>query len=141
MPVLLEHCVLSGELLRVRLSWRDEEELSLPEPGEDQVLVRLEAIGVNFIDTYQRSGLYPVDLPFTPGMEGAGVVEKTGAGVAAFAAGDRVAYAGVRGAYAEQTLVPADKLVLLPQDVSTEEGAAVMLQGMTAHSLALSTYP
>ena len=112
-----------------------------PEPGEGQALVRLEAIGVNFIDIYQRMGLYKIPLPFIPGNEAAGTVVKAGPGVTGVAAGDRVAYAGVLGSYAGQAVVPAWRLVPLPERVDAKTAAAVMLQGMTAHYLAHATYP
>jgi NADPH:quinone reductase len=117
------------------------EHLATPEPGPGQVRVRVEAAGVNFIDIYQRSGLYKGALPFTPGNEGAGVVEAVGAGVQGLAAGDRVAWAGALGSYASEAIVPAGVLVPLPDGVSTRDGAAAMLQGLTAHYLATSTYP
>jgi len=102
--------------------------------------VRLEAIGVNYIDVYHRNGLYPMPTPFTPGSEGAGVVEAVAPGVTRVAAGDRVAYALVRGAYAEQVNVPADMLVKVPDAVDLRIAAAAMLQGMTAHYLVTSTF-
>lgn len=117
------------------------EEVTLPKPGEGEALVRLDAVGVNFIDIYQRMGLYPVPLPFTPGNEAAGTVEEAGPGVGEVSAGDRVAYAGVLGSYAGAAVVPAWRLVRLPEGVSQETGAAVMLQGMTAHYLCHDTYP
>ncbi len=117
------------------------EDSSLPEPGEGQALVRLSAVGVNFIDIYQRMGLYPVPLPFTPGNEGAGTVEKIGKGVADVSPGDRVAYAGALGSYAEQALVPSWRLVKIPAGVDPGTAAAAMLQGMTAHYLSHDTYP
>lgn len=120
------------------LSWTD---VPLPEATPGAVLVRLAAIGVNFIDVYHRSGLYAMPLPFTPGSEGAGTVEALGAGVDTFAIGDRVAYAMVPGAYAEFAVVPAGKLVPVPRDVSFRDAAALMLQGMTAHYLCTSTFP
>ncbi|HEX3127516.1 MAG TPA: quinone oxidoreductase [Thermoanaerobaculia bacterium] len=112
-----------------------------PVPAEGQALVRIEAIGVNFIDVYHRTGLYKVPLPFTLGQEAAGTVEALGAGVSGLAVGDRVAYTGIMGTYAEKAVVPADRLVKLPEGLSARDGAAVMLQGMTAHYLACSTYP
>lgn len=112
-----------------------------PEPRAGEALVRLEASGINFIDVYQRTGMYPVALPATLGQEGAGVVEAVGDGVTEVAAGDRVAYTGVLGAYAEYAAVPAARLVRLPAGVSTRDGAAAMLQGLTAHYLATSTFP
>jgi NADPH:quinone reductase len=116
------------------------EHVPVPEPGAGQALVRLEAVGVNFIDVYKRTGLYPVPLPATLGEEGAGTVVAVGAGVTEVRAGDRVAWASVLGAYAEHALVPAARLVPLPDGVDARQGAAVMLQGMTAHYLATSTY-
>jgi NADPH2:quinone reductase len=112
-----------------------------PEPGPGQLLVATAAIGVNYIDTYQRGGHYPVPLPFTPGLEGAGTVRAVGAGVAEFTAGDRVAWSGTPGSYAELVTVAADAAVPVPDDVSDELAAAVPLQGMTAHYLVTSTYP
>jgi len=116
------------------------EEIPTPEPGEGQLLVKLEAAGLNYIDTYQRSGLYKMPLPFTPGNEGAGVVESVGAGVSGFKAGDRVAYTGVLGSYAEYTLLPAEKAVMIPEGMETRLGAAIMLQGITAHYLSRDTH-
>lgn len=110
-------------------------EVDPPPPGEGQALVRLDAVGVNFIDVNQRSGAYPVSLPFTPGTEGAGVVESVGPGVTEPAPGDRVAFAGVPGAYSEYLAAPAGRLVPVPDSVDGETAAAVMLQGMTAHYL------
>ena len=113
-----------------------------PAPAEGQALLRIEAIGVNFIDVYFRTGLYKVpSLPFTPGQEAAGTIEAVGPGVTGLAPGDRVAYAGPMGSYAEKAVVPADRLVQLPEGLSARDGAAAMLQGMTAHYLACSTYP
>lgn len=118
------------------------ERVPVPEPAAGEALVRVEATGVNFIEIYQRSGQYPVQLPATLGGEGAGKVAALGAGVDEVRVGDRVAWAGgSSGAYAEYTTVPAAKLVPLPTGVSARVGAAVMLQGMTAHYLATSTYP
>lgn len=117
------------------------EELPVPEPGPGQALVRLSYAGVNFIDVYHRSGLYPLPLPFTPGSEGAGVVEAVGSGVDRIRVGDRVAYAGVPGSYAEFVAVDASRLVPVPEAVPLDVAAAVMLQGMTAHYLTHSTYP
>lgn len=118
------------------------EEIPTPTPGSDQVLIRVEAIGVNFIDIYQRIGLYKVVAPFTPGQEVAGTVAAIGAGVAGLAPGDRVAcyHPGLAG-YAEFALAPADRVIALPEGVSAHQGAALMLQGMTAHYLATTTYP
>jgi NADPH2:quinone reductase len=122
------------EVLRV-------EEVPVPEPGPGHVLVKLAAAGVNFIDTYQRSGLYPMSLPFTMGNEGAGTVAAVGPAVADFAVGDRVAYTNVLGAYAEYAVVPAERLIRVPEQVDLKTAAAVMLQGCTAHYLTHSTYP
>ena len=112
-----------------------------PTPEDGQAVVRLEAIGLNYIDTYHREGLYPVDLPCTPGVEGAGTVTAVGDGVTDVAVGDRVGYAGAIGAYAEAAAVPTDRLVPLPDDVDAEAAAGIMLQGMTAHYLATGSYP
>jgi NADPH2:quinone reductase len=111
-----------------------------PAPGPRQALVKIAAAGVNFIDVYHRTGLYKLDLPFTPGMEGAGTVEAVGPDVSGIQPGDRVAYAMSRGSYAEYALVPAAMLVKLPPSVSFEIAAAAMLQGMTAHYLTHSTF-
>ena len=110
-----------------------------PKPGE--AIVRIEAAGVNFIDVYQRSGLYKGQLPVPLGLEGAGVVEAVGHGVTTVRAGDHVAWTGVPGSYATHNVVPADRLVALPTGVDARAGASAMLQGMTAHYLAHSTYP
>lgn len=117
------------------------EEVPLPEPAAGQVRVRVEAAGVNFIDVYHRTGAYPSDPPVTIGREGAGVVDAVGDGVTGVGEGDRVAFAMVPGAYAEYVLVAAEKLAPLPPEISGEDGAAVMLQGTTAHYLTHSTYP
>ena len=116
------------------------EEVTVGDPGPGEVRVRNTAIGLNFIDTYQRSGLYPMPLPMTLGSEGAGVIEKIGAKVKGFKLGDRVAYAGPIGAYAEVVLRPADKLVKIPAGVSDQAAAAMMLKGMTAWYLVRRTY-
>lgn len=110
-----------------------------PEPSPGEVVVRVRAAGLNFIDTYQRSGAYRLDLPFVPGLEAAGAVEAIGEDVEGLAVGDRVAFAQVPGAYAELVAAPADKLVPVPDEVDDRTAAAVMLQGMTAHYLAGST--
>jgi NADPH2:quinone reductase len=110
-----------------------------PQPGE--AVVRVEAAGVNFIDVYHRTGLYKVELPATLGQEGAGTVVAVAADVRDVVPGDRVAWAAVLGAYAEQVAVPVRRLVKLPPGLSARQGAAAMLQGMTAHYLACSTYP
>jgi NADPH2:quinone reductase len=110
-------------------------------PGPGQIVVRVEAAGVNFIDVYHRIGLYPNALPLVPGMEGAGVVSAVGPGVSLFREGDRVAWANVLGSYAEQALLAADRAVALPEGVSAKTAAAALLQGMTAHYLCTSTFP
>jgi NADPH2:quinone reductase len=112
-----------------------------PKPGAGQVLISQEAIGVNFIDVYRRTGLYAVDLPMIPGMEGAGTVAEVGSGVRGLRKGDRVAYANIPGAYAESIAVAADRAVKVPGRVSPSQAAAAMLQGMTAHYLAIDTAP
>ena len=118
------------------------EDVPDPEPHAGEVVVRVEAAGVNFIDVYFREGVYKSpSLPFTLGQEAAGTVEAVGPGVDGIAAGDRVAWSGVRGTYAEKAVAPADRLVKLPDGVTARQGAAVMLQGMTAQYLACSTYP
>lgn len=116
------------------------EDAPTPEAGPGEAIVRIEAIGLNYIDTYHRDGLYPVELPCIPGMEAAGTIARIGDGVEGVNVGDRVAYAGALGAYAEEAAVAVDRLVPLPDDISCEVGAAAMLQGMTAHYLAHSSY-
>jgi NADPH2:quinone reductase len=110
-------------------------DLDLPEPGPGQVRLRIEAAGVNFIDTYFRTGLYPAPLPFTPGVEAAGVVDKLGSGTEGVALGDRVAWTGIPGTYASHCLAPVTRLVRISDSLSTELAAATLLQGMTAHYL------
>ena len=117
------------------------EEAPLPEPKAGEVRIKIEAAGLNFIDTYHRMGWYPLPKPFILGMEGAGVVDTVGADVSDFKPGDRVAYCMHQGAYAEYATVPARIVVPLPADVTAAQAAAVMLQGMTAHYLTHSTYP
>jgi len=112
-----------------------------PEPAAGEVLVRVAASGVNFIDTYHRTGLYKLPLPAILGSEGAGTVEKVGEGVTGFKPGDRVAQAMARGSYAEYQCVPTKLLVHVPENIDLKDAAAVMLQGMTAHYLARSTFP
>lgn len=112
-----------------------------PAPGADDLLVDVAAAGVNFIDTYQRSGIYPVPLPFTLGLEGAGTVVETGANVTGFSAGDRVAWPQSLGSYAERAAVPASGAVRVPDAIDDRTAAAAPLQGMTAHYLVNSTYP
>jgi NADPH2:quinone reductase len=120
-----------------KLRW---EEVQVGDPGPGQVRVRNTAVGLNFVDTYQRSGLYPMQLPFTLGSEGAGVVEAVGPQVKEFKVGDRVAYAGPVGAYAEVLLRPADRLVKIPTGVDDKTAAAMMLKGMTTQYLIRRTY-
>jgi NADPH2:quinone reductase len=112
-----------------------------PTPGPDDVVVDLGAAGVNFVDVYQRTGLYPMSLPFTPGSEGAGVVRAVGAQVRRLAVGDTVAWSAAIGSYAEKVRVPAESAVVVPEGVGLDLAAAVMLQGLTAHYLAFDTYP
>jgi len=116
-------------------------ELPAPEPPAGHVRVRLAAAGLNFIEVYQRTGLYPVPLPWTPGGEGAGEVVALGPGVGGLALGDRVASVNLLGSYAEEALVPAAKAVVVPPGIELQDAAAVLLQGMTAHYLAFSTFP
>ena len=119
------------------LRWEDVE---VGDPGPGQIRLRQEAAGLNFIDVYHRIGLYKQDMPFTPGVEGAGVVEALGPGVTTLRMGDRVAYGGPIGGYAEVRLIDADKVVKLPDSISSEQAAAMMLQGMTAHMLLRQVY-
>jgi len=116
------------------------EEVPPAAAGAGQVLVKIEAAGVNYVDVYQRTGSYKVATPFTLGQEAAGVVAAVGPGVTDVRVGDRVAYTGVLGAYAEYQVVPADRIVVLPEGIGAKQGAAAMLQGMTAHYLACTTY-
>jgi NADPH2:quinone reductase len=117
------------------------EEVPDPTPGPGEAEVRLEAIGVNFVENYHRRGLYSAPLPFTPGTEGAGRVVSVGPDVTGLRSGDRVASVNLVGSYAELARAPAERLVLLPETVDTRTAAAAMLQGLTAHYLATSTYP
>ena len=112
-----------------------------PEVTERQAIVKVDAIGLNYIDTYHRAGLYPLDLPFVPGLEAAGVIEALGPNAQDFKVGDRVAYSGILSSYAEYVAAPEDRLIKLPDGVDTRTGAAAMLQGMTSHYLAHGTYP
>src|SRR3990172_11945579 len=116
------------------------EEIQVGDPGAGQVRIRHTAMGVNFVDTYQRSGLYPMQLPQVAGNEGAGVVEVVGAGVTELKSGDRVAYTGLPGSYCEARIVPADRMVKLPQGVTDEQAASMMLKGLTVHYLIFTTY-
>lgn len=122
------------------LQWQD---FDPGDPGPGEVRIRHEAVGLNFIDVYHRTGLYPLpSLPAIPGMEGAGIVEAVGGDVTGLASGDRVAYAGLPpGAYSQVRRIPAHRLVRLPEDISTRQAAAVMLQGMTARYLLHGCYP
>jgi NADPH2:quinone reductase len=117
------------------------EDIPVPEPGPGQALVRVAAAGVNFIDIYDRTGSYPGELPMTLGREGAGVVEAVGPDVTLVSAGDRVAWTMLRGSYAEYCVLPADRLVPVPDGLSFADAAAAMLQPITAHYLTSSTYP
>jgi NADPH2:quinone reductase len=119
------------------LQW---EEIEVGDPGPGQVRLKQIAVGLNFIDVYHRIGLYPLPLPFVPGMEAAGTVDAVGAGVIELKRGDRVAYASVIGAYAEERLIGADKVVKLPPEIDERTAAAMMLQGMTARYLIRDIY-
>lgn len=119
------------------LEW---DETVLPEPGPGQLKVSVVAAGVNFIDTYHRRGIYPLGLPFVPGLEGSGIVEEVGAEVADFTAGDRVAWTDQLGSYSEQAIINADRAVMVPQETPLMNAAAAMLQGITAHYLATDTF-
>ena len=116
------------------------EEVPEPTPAAGEVLLQLQAGGLNYIDTYHREGLYPVDLPCIPGVEGAGTVIGLGEGVTGVSEGDRVGFAGAMGSYAEQIAVPAERLIPLPEGCSSDDAAAVLLQGMTAHYLVHGSY-
>ena len=119
------------------MKYQDLSDLS---PGDGQALVQIEAIGVNYTDTYSRSGVNPTDLPWVVGVEGAGVVKQVGTNVTQVSEGDAVVYCGIAGSYAEQAIVPADRLIKIPQGLDSKASAAAMLQGMTAHYLCHSTY-
>jgi NADPH2:quinone reductase len=119
------------------LSW---DEVPSPIPGPGEVVVRLAAAGLNYIDTYHRNGLYPRDLPFVPGQEGAGTIELLGSDVKGWRIGDRVAWADVGASYAERVAVPVARAVRVPGPIDLETGAAMMLQGITAHYLATDTF-
>ena len=116
-------------------------DLPVPVPKANEVVVKLAASGINFIDVYHREGRYKVPLPFTPGQEGAGTVTAVGADVTSVKVGDRVAWCHLLGAYAEYSVVVADRLVPIPAGVTDQQAAAAMLQGMTAQYLAYDTYP
>jgi NADPH2:quinone reductase len=128
------HATGGPEVLRL-------EDVPVPTPGAGQILIRVEAAGVNFLDVYHRTGLYPQPLPMTPGKEAAGVVERVGEGVTAPRVGDRVVSESVLGGYAEYALIPAERAVRLPDGVDPRLGAAGLLQGLTAHYLTHATYP
>lgn len=119
------------------LEWTDVDD---PTPWPDQVVVEVAAAGLNYIDTYHRTGLYPMELPFTPGLEGAGTIVEVGADVTEVAVGDTVAWSADIGSYAERMALPAASAVPVPDGVALDEAAAVMLQGMTAHYLATDTF-
>lgn len=135
MKAVRVHATGGPEVLRL-------EEIPTPSPEPGEILIRVEAAGVNFIDLYQRAGAYKVATPFVPGQEAAGTIAALGAGVTGFTVGDRVGcYHGGLSGYAESAIAPADKVVPLPDGVTTAQGAAVLLQGMTAHYLTCTTYP
>jgi NADPH2:quinone reductase len=134
MKAVRAHAAGGPEVLRY-------EDVPQPVPGPGEALVKIEAAGVNFIDVYQRKGAYPLPLPFVGGQEAAGKVVELGPDVEAVEVGEAVAYTGVNGAYAEYAVVPATRLVPVPDGVSTRQAAAAMLQGMTAHYLATTTCP
>jgi NADPH:quinone reductase len=134
MKAIRVHAPGGPEVLRL-------EDVPDPQPGPGEIVVRLESIGVNFIEIYQRTGAYPIQYPYTPGREGAGTVSAVGSGVSHLRVGDRVASEQFVGAYAELTTAKADKVARLPEAIDTRVGAAVMLQGLTAHYLTTSTYP
>ncbi|HEX6317984.1 MAG TPA: quinone oxidoreductase [Burkholderiales bacterium] len=117
------------------------DDVQVGDPGAGQVRIRHTAIGVNFVDVYQRSGLYPMQLPMVAGNEAAGVVDAVGQGVTELKAGDRVAYTGLPGSYCDLRIVPADRMVKLPQGISDEQAASMMLKGLTVHYLIHTTYP
>ena len=117
------------------------DDLAEPVAGHGELLVEVAAAGVNYVDIYHRRGLYDADLPFIPGMEGAGTVSAVGEGVEDFRIGDRVGWANVRGSYAERHVIPADRAVPIPEGIESKTVAAVLLQGLTAHYLATDTFP
>src|SRR5215472_1775671 len=116
-------------------------DLPVPQPKPNEAVIKIAAAGVNFIDVYFREGRYPASPPFVDGQEAAGTVSAVGSEVKSLKAGDRVAYTGVLGAYAEYSAVSADRLVRIPSGITDQQAAAAMLQGMTAHYLLYSTYP
>ncbi len=115
-------------------------EIPVPTPGPDEALIRIEACGINFIDTYLREGRYPAPLPYTLGQEAAGIIQSVGFNVSTVKVGDRVAWCGVPGTYAQYAVAPANRLVPIPDEVTSQQAAAAMLQGMTAHYLADSAF-
>ena len=117
------------------------DDVPIPDPGAGELVIKVDAAGLNYIDTYHRSGLYPLEFPITLGLEGGGIVEQLGEGVGDFEVGNRVGWATCSGSYAEYIAAPAAKVVKLPDGVTTEQAAAAMLQGMTVHYLTHSTYP
>jgi NADPH2:quinone reductase len=117
------------------------DDVEVGEPGKGQVRIRHKAIGVNFVDTYQRSGLYPMQVPAVAGNEAAGVVDAVGAGVTELKKGDRVCYTGLPGSYCDLRLVPADRLVKIPDGITEEQVASMLLKGLTVHYLIFTTYP
>ncbi|MGQ0655070.1 MAG: quinone oxidoreductase family protein [Betaproteobacteria bacterium] len=117
------------------------DDVQVPEPGAGQVRLRHTAMGVNFVDTYQRSGLYPMQLPAVAGNEGVGVVEAAGSGVTDLKKGDRACYTGLPGSYCEERVVPAERLVKVPEGISDEQVASMLLKGLTVHYLIFTTYP
>lgn len=120
-----------------KLQYLDHDE---PMPGESEVVVEVESAGVNFIDTYHRTGLYDIDMPFVPGLEGAGTVATVGSGVTDLSTGDRIAWVRGMGSYAEKVAIPAEQAIPVPDAISTQTAAALLLQGLTAHYLATDTY-
>ncbi len=134
MKALRVHAFGGPEVLKL-------DEINVPEPGAGEARVKIQASGINFIDIYHRTGAYKGALPLTLGQEGAGVVDAVGAGVTDVKMGDRVVYCSVQGSYAEYAIVPAARLVKIPDGISTEQAAAVFLQGLTAHYLTHSTFP
>lgn len=132
---LVVHNTGGPEALTLEADW------PVPAPGPGQIRIRHTAIGLNFIDTYQRSGLYPLKTPFVAGNEGAGVVTEIGPGVSEFKPGDRVAYMGQVGAYADERLLPADRAVPIPEGIDDRTAAAIMLKGLTAFYLLFKTWP
>jgi NADPH:quinone reductase len=116
------------------------DDVQVGDPGPGQIRIRHTAIGVNFVDTYQRSGLYPMQMPAIAGNEAAGIVEALGSGVKGLKKGERVCYTGLPGSYCEERLVPADRVVKIPKGISDEQAASMLLKGMTVHYLIFSTY-